>query len=147
VCSSDLPFLRAAFSGHPDPFLLLLADPRIDINKPNSDLQSPIWRICFRGHDRLVWQLVASRRMTSLEGASSPDSSPSPGATPLHVAKNYNLDGKAVSLLVSYKDDPKGACQMARQTLGIEGFFFSFSFSILHSPSPSPSPSFLLDLL
>jgi len=54
------PFFVACDNGHKEVVSLLLADPRIDPNRPTNDQSTPLWNASQDGHLVIVQHLLAS---------------------------------------------------------------------------------------
>jgi len=128
----------------------MLADQRVDPNKPDNDQCTPLWFACQNGHLAVVQLLLASGREIDTKMRSTFNKKTAAEHGRLVATRNTKPENETeevfqrskifgpqcADLVDEYEKDPDGVRTRLRKELGLPGSFifqFLFSFSI-HSP-------------
>ena len=131
------PFLVACQNGHKEVALMLLADPRIDPNKPYNDQSTPLWLASHHGHLVVVQLLLAStreidtRRRSTFKNRTAAEQGRAISARATKRANEMEDDFQrrkthghlCATLIDEYERDPDGTRFRLRKELGLTGGF------------------------
>ena len=114
-------FSSACRSNGHESVLLMIQDPRVDINMANDYGMSPLLMACYMGRTTTVQLLLSFGRNIDIYKKSTEDYEDiESGLTALDVAKQKNRTD-VVKLLEQYQNNPKEAQKTIRNELNLKG--------------------------
>ena len=117
----DSPFYAACRNNSYECSLIMLKDPRVDINLANTRGISPLMWACYFGNTKIVQLLISFGRNIDILKKSTKDwSGIKSGSTALDVAKQKNKTD-IVQLLEQYQNNPKETQKTLRNELNLKG--------------------------